>query len=242
MFFSDLNKLASIAYDEYRVGKNKSRPYSSSFSISVQCVDRSSYESGDLALLREDSPIRGKRITKMDISAYGPDGDEQRWRIRIEIGHGDYRGAGVLIEGRESIWVNGVMSKFNDLILAFAPQSTFVKRHWNLLCIFGALGIGCITYNIFGAVMRFVVQPSLEPESWRFRLFMQGIMSICGLSFSMPLVAKLSTLWPTIELATGPEHAQIERKRRVWLLNFTLLAIIPLIVNIVYDLFKAFVK
>jgi hypothetical protein len=156
----------------------------------------------------------------------------------------------VLIEGRDSIWVNGVMSKFNDLILAFAPQNTFVKRHWAMLCIIGALGIGCIMVPIIDAITRLTYQPDpnykpspmgmwLAAHSIAVPIVKHAMGSVIGFFVSAPLVVALRKLWPLIELATGPEHAQIERKRRIWLLNFTLLTIIPLIVNIVYDVLKA---
>jgi hypothetical protein len=53
------------------------------------------------------------------------------------------------------------------------------------------------------------------------------------------LIRKLQSLWPSVEIQIGPEHEQIERQRRIWVINVFVLAIAPLCIAIIFDIGKA---
>lgn len=247
--FEDVLKLSTLAYDEFLKGKNTDQDCYSEFSVFAVCSDNSSFESQDISLFQANSPLRNKRVTRIAISASGI--KPARWRLEIEIRQRKWADNYVLIRSHDGIWVNGFLSKFNDLISSFTPQNTFVANHEVLLRVLASLGLGCIIGPVIIEFTKFIANPDPNYIPSKFDLMARKfpivgysvinlMCSVIGIAPAFLLIDKLKDLWPSVELAIGPEHTQIEKKRRNWIIGFFLLVVLPLILNFVYDLFKVF--
>jgi hypothetical protein len=246
--FDDVFKLATIAYEEYRKGKSDENDSWSEFSLSTICDD-SSFNSSDISLLEKNSPLQNKRPLKISISAAGR--KPEKWMLEIELNQWEGARSYVLIESHDSIWVNGFLARFQDTVSAFKPQNTIVRDHTIALVILASIGFGCILSPFIIGFANMMTNPNPTYIPSHFDLLVRKypviyylvttlMSSVVGTFPGVFMVNKLKTLWPSLELAIGPEHTQIEKKRRNWILGFIVLVIIPLVVSIVYDLLKTF--
>ena len=244
--FDDVFKLATIAYEEYLKGKGDKDDYHSDFSLSALCDD-SGFVSADISLVGENSPLRHKRPVKIEISARGV--KPAKWTLEIELNQREGRYSSILITSHDSIWVNGFLSKFQDLISSFTPQNTLVANHLFSFWILTSIGLGYILHPILNGLVKLFAYPDPNhipsqielifrkvPFLWY--LFTHLSCVFVALGPAAWVVKPLKDLWPSVELAIGPEHTQIEKKRRNWILGFIGLVIIPIVVSILYDVLK----
>jgi hypothetical protein len=118
-----------------------------------------------------------------------------------------------------------------------------------LIGLSGAFAIGWLWMMLSGFLIEhiFHVKP-LEPQpAWvkwlePFEPFIfWGLALSVGLSPSFWLYDKFLALWPTVELQTGKEYAQIAWRRKKYGAAFVLL-VLPLLTNLIYDGIKALAK
>ena len=80
--FDDISKLTSMAYEEFLKEKDSEKDYFSDFSLSALCDD-ASFESGDISLLGENSPLRHKHPMGIEVSARGL--RPAKWTLEIKL-------------------------------------------------------------------------------------------------------------------------------------------------------------
>lgn len=241
-------KLSSLVHQEYLWAKEHDKH--SSVSYMAKCSDKSSFESEDPSIFNENEFLSSKRVEEINITynLY-----ESNSYINISLYHGgDYRNS-ITVRGTDSTWVNGITKKIEEIVCSFKPQNTTFKDYkWLFNIIFG-LSIGAIFLRM---IILIPFEPSKEPDpAWALALsnlfeqlpplilvFKYLLGLLVGIFPATILTDKLIELWPSIEIQIGPEHTQLEKKRRKWLVNVFVLGFLPLLLSLIYDIFsdKAF--
>jgi hypothetical protein len=171
--------------------------------------------------------------------------------IEVELDHGNSEGPWrnkVIVKGTDSIWVNGVIRTIQEILEGFTPQNTFVRRRRVLLTILSALGIGLVFMHVLTLSLSFIpIEPSSDlPNFTAFaaqhpfaaRIVVYLFFGVFG---SLPggiLTDKLQSFWPSVELQIGPEHKFAEKRRRIWLLGSITVGLVPLCLQLIYDIIK----
>jgi hypothetical protein len=203
----------------------------STFSVSVDCHDDSSFESGDMSLFADNSPLLIKRLEYIEISASGSKPAEWNLVAKFEREKGSIK-----ITSNDGVWVNGLLAKYQDLVSSFKPQNTFVKKYSFLIWI---LTTAACAYTIGSIAVKLGLMPSPTGDLSDKIFYTIPDLMLGGL-FAYTFIIILRHLWPSVELAIGPEHTQIEKRIRSGLGLFCILVIIPMATNFIYDLIKYF--
>ena len=215
---------------------------------SVTCFDGTEFESKAASIFDDESPIITKRVRSLNMTAYEfPPGV----RVHLELTHGHQwfsTDSYLAIQGKDAVWVKGVLGQLRDIVDSFAPQNSLVKRHKLLITSIFALGIGMIYWWIVSATH---AEPSQEPPSRLAKALVSLPLARFWLKYLLEyamgffpafiLVDKLSQLWPDIEIQIGPEHELREKGIRKWISGTVVLLIIPILVAFVYDFLKSVV-
>lgn len=249
----DLLKLAEVVYSEYKKSKKGEHK---SIKFVASCEDGSSFESEDPSLFKE-SPLTSKRITRVRMDYYNYVSGR---RLSIEISHEDndflssYDNR-VNLEGEDSKWVNGTLKSIEEIIEGFKPQSTIVKKNRWLLTILLGIGIGALAvYLIIAPLANSLSSSTSQSDTTNYDALIKFVQAypftlyvikylffeFFGFFPALFLVDKLCSLWPTVEIQVGPSHKLIEKRRRGWLGSAIVIGVIPLIIQLLYDLFKGF--
>ena len=240
----DLRAFATIAFEEFQRCKQEDKY--ASFSIRVVCENDTVFTGSDLELFEATSPILNHRVTSIKIDTRS---SSERYRIDMTFAHGSYSHTNYIqISGDNSLWVNGVLAKFHDVVNRITPQTRFFDRYFWLVWVLLSLGIGLLLFHPFIRFVALVTTPTTPSKldlainkseflQWVAKVIFSLVLGFYPAGF---LAAKLRSLWPVVELQVGPEHAFIERKRRLWVANAMALAIVPLMVSFIYDALKLF--
>jgi len=218
-------------------------------SFFAKCSDGSSFQSSDVALFSNDSVVARKRVESisMILSNYRTESKIEIALQHTEDNRGWYRNY-ASVEGTDSKWVNGNIKAIEEIIESFAPQDPVVLRHKWLVHTVLALGIGrlynYLTYPLVGffapSAPHWVVASGLffRGHPVAFYTLMYLSYYIAGFFPALYFFNKFQALWPSVEFQIGPEHSLIEKRRRLWLLNFFLVGVAPLLTSLAYDLLK----
>ncbi|HEY8036476.1 MAG TPA: hypothetical protein VIF37_12920 [Methylobacter sp.] len=217
----------------------------------AETFDGSEFQSADPSIFSDDSSVNRRRVKQIEMSYMEKNGNK---RISVSISHDGYWGRNsIKVSGTDSKWVNGTISQFEQIITAIPPQNTFFKRWNGFLLVIASLGIGAIILWLLSKVLLSAqIHPPQEPEGIASQVF-RYIASfpignyalkyffyyLAGWGPGYELIRKLLSLWPSVEIQIGPEHEQVEKQRRIWVINVFVLGVLPLCVAILYDIVKA---
>lgn len=208
------------------------------------------FEDSSPKIFSEDSPTSHHRISKIHIAYYEK---LQNKSIHISLMHGSIKGLSQIeVSGNDSTWVHGKVSKISNLIDSFPPQSVFLKKWQSIIEIVLFTGIGALFFNLVGIISNSEIwQAKTKPEGFLFDIFkiiynflpMRYILKYSfyyffGAVLGSEVFRKLHELWPSIELQIGPEHTYIEKKRRNFIVVVFFAGVLPLLVNVIYDILK----
>ena len=166
------------------------------------------------------------------------------------------------VSGEDEQWVRSIFVEISDIIESVASSTSFITKHPILCGYLVYLGWGFLVNSFIRLSIQFLskyfVQESFIesiditalkksflvnffslptvyiPLEWLFRLF-AGFF--CG---GFLIHEWLEGAWPTIELDVGPNHLKSAKKRRHHISFFVVVILIPLIIAIIYDVYKAF--
>jgi hypothetical protein len=245
-----VRQLAERLSDEYEAtAGDHDRP---DLSFSVACDDGSAFESSDVALFAPDSVVSKKRVERVTLLFRNY---PARASIEIKLAHGDSQhGNSVVVYGLDSTWVNGTLKQLEETIASFPPQNTFVARHTTLVTTTIALGLGSLfVWTVRLIVARAVGHPAVPATKDatdvlidRFPallyLIQYGFSYLIGMFPAWTIVDRLKALWPDVELQIGPEHSQIQKKRRLVLASVMVLGVLPLVTNLLYDVLRTWAR
>ncbi len=181
---------------------------------------------------------------------------EKGRNISVHFNHGDARYWNeVEVSGSDTEWVDATFQALKDSLDKVRPQDSWALRHPHLLLHLIALGLG--SFVIFGANLlgdalfskvtftipvphwlEFLRLPSLRPylylAGWGWRWLM-------GMVWGAHSVHRwLLNMWPSVEFDFGLPQLQTEKIRRGRLKSVVTLAVLPVFLQLGYDLTKAF--
>lgn len=225
----------------------------SNFSYEVTCEDGSEYSGKISSIFDKDSSVLLKRVTSISLSTYiyigtGYSYDDYA-TIKINIEHNRY--CRIKISGVDGTFVNGSLRRIENVFNSFEPQPVFHIKHKRLIRNIFALGIG----SIFFYALSFLPQPPHEDplKSTNPYIYWLGLLTntyygafllkyffLWSLGFIPAdiIYARLSKLWPNIEIQIGPKHLYIESRSRKIIFGLMTLIAIPFCVNLFYDIAK----
>jgi hypothetical protein len=139
--------------------------------------------------------------------------------------------------GRVENWVDGIVRGVENHVKEWKRQAGWPYNLWMWLFILPP-GIG--TSLLFTS---FVVAGMVSPRLGEsFLLFMNGLNFLVGFLPGAMLgglmLSKVRRLYPSVELLTGPEHAQEEKQRRKKLYWLVTVVIVPFLVGVLLELVK----
>jgi hypothetical protein len=186
------------------------------------------------------------------------------YSIHIELRHdphNDYDNR-IIIKGDDFNWVNGTIKKFEEIIDGFSPQNTFVKRNRKILQTIFSLSIGIIylvviliPIRLFNGIVGFSTDTDIELSAvgqvlidffvkFPIVLYFVKYFLICLLGYfpAKDLIKYLENLWPKVELQFGPEHKLMEKRQRSTVMNVLLIGVVPIILQLIYDVMENILK
>lgn len=195
---------------------------------SIDATDNSSYESQSPEIFKEDSIIESKVIKKITMRFNTIDNSKN---IEIQIVHSqknDNSENFILVSGDEPVWVNGILALFSDILNYTEPQSKYSNSlgfplfiTWLLFIIFYFRAFTDEIDRILYTWLRFAVVLGIP---------------ILSIVLFFVLYEYLNSLWPSIELQTGKEYQQIPSKKRKITLWWMGAIIIPVFLEILYEI------
>jgi len=202
------------------------------FSIlySVDANDGSSYESQNAEIFNAGEIIEKKVITRINIRLQTFDNSKN---IEVQITQSqknETESNFIFISGENTTWVNGIMAQFSEILSLTKKQLN--NNRWIDLSILPVT----ILFNIVYFRLFYSSIHKIKFE-WISLILIIGF-PILSITLFNHVAEYLKTLWPSVELQTGPSYLQIpseKRKKAKWVLSAIL---IPIIIGFIYDFFK----
>lgn len=138
----------------------------------------------------------------------------------------------IMVSGDESTWVNGILSRLNEILNNSENQSKFYFKYGG--------------WMLFALWLIFIIE--------FFRLFTfdrinSNLATILGIGVpistmigTINLHEHLKSVWPEIELQTGPNYFQFAYQKRNKIQWLMATIIIPLFLAVLYDIIKNYVS
>lgn len=211
----DVHRLAVAAEEQFQ---KKGHSY---ISYNVECSDGSRFESSSSEIFEKGSKSGNKRVDSIRFWLTSiDDGSKFHGRLR----HGNNYENYIEVTGPDSVWVNGLIGTFTDILQSSKPQEAFFYEYAKGVQFALALGIG----SVYNAFLDLVPGAPIENRpTWAihfgeflhsnplfFYLFRYFLGALVGWMPAKYILNKLQSLWPTVELQIGPEHVLIEKRRR----------------------------
>lgn len=197
---------------------------------SIDADDNSSYESQSSQIFESGEMIEKKVIMRINMRLNTFDNSRN---IELQLSDSlkdDTTTNFILVSGEDTIWVNGITAKFNEVL----NQSQKQVKAISVIEYFAFLAI--LFFNIVYFRLFYSNFEKMHSDFYKL-LFIVGIPIASMVGFSN-IGEYLKGLWPSVELQTGPGYLQIpmlKRKKLNWILS---VIIIPLLLGFIYDVLK----
>jgi hypothetical protein len=156
-------------------------------------------------------------------------------RFKINIKHSDSHSTPgyVIVEGKDSEWVNNTMKILRNFFSTCRSQSTFVKENKLIIVATTVLTLNFFLNNSIGLIaLKMHLFPKFAMMSlskdW---MFFTVILSLITLSPAFLIYQRLIKIWPRIEIQTGKDFRQIQREKRKKVLLLTSIIIVPTVIS-----------
>ncbi|KUK04518.1 MAG: hypothetical protein PWR26_1283 [Methanosarcinales archaeon] len=221
---SDIRELAKKVYEEYESDNESDRKR---INFILKGNDETQYESEDIEIFSDRGILDTRRIIGIEMTYFNYSNNK---RISIKLDHTvrDYGwGNSISVSGSNELWVNGIIKNFEGIISNWEKQVILPHKYgWFLAIIFmiifvGGIGLLCLNF--------------LSKLEWSIAFGFSFGISFWLASY---LVDELKKLYPIVELRTGPEHTQVEAKKRRKVYAIISIGVIPLIISLVVELIK----
>ncbi len=241
----DIRLLAQRLNNEYKEAQKKK--HHSSVTFQLKCLGGISYESDSVEIYDDGGPIDLKKTEVIQMTFYDYVLDRY---IDVLIKAGNYAGE-LSIRGTDKNWVHGNFTNLLEIIESIKPQDNLFLKYKDVILHLIAIGIGSSFYladslifrnipivpinSISEAILPFI--GFLQRNNWAAYLFILFLLWCAGIfTFAFPIRNWFLDLWPNIEFDFGPQHLNLQKKRRerIWIL--ATLIILPIVVNIVTSL------
>lgn len=239
--------VARVLLAEYEGLAEDEKP-KAQLTFTIRCDDGSSYQSEGIELLADDSVITQKRITNVTLSYFHY---PTKSRVEVALRHGSIEGT-ITVTGSNRKWVAGMQDALSGLFQSFRPQNNPFEKYSKWIGFAAAMGIGSILVFLISLLS---FEPPKEEDRQKYLWLTDALVAFpflkyvikysltwfVGMPWTSSLENRFSNLWPSIELQIGPEHLQTEKLRRNLLIQFSVLAVVPLLLAVIYDIAKAVV-
>lgn len=246
----DILNIGEIFLNEYKSAQKAGDH--SSIMFKINCVDDTSYESESINLFDNGGILDTKKIDLLEITFHNYMAEKY---INISVVSGGYYRNNLLVRGDDENWVRGIFTKLKEIIDSIKPQDNFIIRHKTAVLHVIAFGVGIFLRFLLLSILdinsgytkypsetvkiiaSFLVAHSylMFPLDW----FTSWVM---GISWAPLIRSWLLNFWPSIEFDFGPEHLKVEKLRRIRITMVFSIVIIPIVLEIAYDLVKYFLK
>jgi hypothetical protein len=198
---------------------------------SFDSVDNSSFESEQPTIFEKEGLIEQKLMNRINIRLQTFDNSKNIEILISSSQDDDPVNNFILVGGDDSIWVNGIVSRFSE-ILNLAKSRKSMNSQIDISTFLSLIAFNIIYYRLFYSSIQKIGNEFLK--TW---VLVLGV-SIGSMIFFQKLSEYLKTLWPSVELQTGTSYMQIPYQKRVKL-KWILSAIgLPLLLGLIYDLLK----
>jgi hypothetical protein len=242
----DIQNIAKIAWEEYSLVKDGC--LLPNFSSYVKCYDTVSYNSNEIDIFEDSSPIYNEEIKVIEISAVCQD----LLGIRIRLQHGYEKGdkdkiiniSEIEISSSNISKLRDIEGNFRDFLKGVQPQDNIIykTRKFVSWCIFIActisLGFLLDKSNTDQETLTFWEKAFTSISSFIGSLIVAGLFGgiIPVVLYSAFFVDKSLHLWPTVEFQINNHSPHLARKKLY--VSIIGLVIIPILLAIAYDVFK----
>jgi hypothetical protein len=245
---NDILQIAKI------IAGNRSSDDNSTFTITLNFADGTTYKSSSLDLLEKGGVIDLKPLSLVEFYYYYSDRTDKK-NIMFSAVHGGAYIDRIKISGNDPSWVHDIFTALHERINAVAPSGNWFTKHRTLSEFLLIMGLGSLLVHIIGGLSwlaflstdlpkdaienlkeNFILQLLLSTYIKFFILwFFRFIFGICALYF---IEEWFFSAWPKVELDIGPEHLKVEKIRRNRIKFFIYVVILPLFVTFIYDMIK----
>lgn len=199
---------------------------------SVDATDNTSFESQSNEIFSHNQVIESRNVRKIIMHFYTLDGSKN---IEIQIVHSlnnEDSENFILVSGDYPNWVNGILSRLSEVISLSENQPKFMLRG---LLIFIIWILFNVTYFrlFYNFINNNITNALLVP------IFILGIPIISAILF-FRLSNYIDSVWPVVELQTGPNYLQKPKDNRKKAELLFLSIVIPLFLALLYDVVKSF--
>ncbi|WP_454016136.1 hypothetical protein [Bacillus sp. Marseille-Q7846] len=205
------------------------------FSIKLNCLDGSSYESSTLDFFEENSIIDRKKVESIVVvfNEFNP-----RRQIDFIIHEGNTTVLNTLrVSGDDSDWVNHKFHHLKELINDVPPQENFILKHQKIISLLCSIFLGVASmfsvllfFSLINKWGFFYIESSSNKISFSSVLFNFILMCIpfC-LIWHSKINNMIKSLWFNIEFNFGPSHLQVQLNKRKAIFIIITTFIIPLV-------------
>jgi hypothetical protein len=227
-----IRRLAAIIDYEVLLEANHESGSNCYYLYSVDATDDSSYESQAISIFDEKELIEQKVISKVNMRFNLIDNSKnieiQLQQTNEEKNNGNL----VLVSGDDSIWVNGVITRINEIISLTEnqPKSEYWVRAFLI-----------ISWSLFMVMFCRLFWGPLVKINSDFAALLVGGLGILTFLGGNNLYDYIQTMYPMVELQTGVGYLQIPRNKRRILNLIVTTIVLPILLAVVYDVVKCFI-
>jgi len=222
--------LSGIIEGEVTAAASAGVPYYVAYTLDTQ--KDIAFESASPAIFTANEVTGNHLIQKIHMRFYTLDNSKS---VEVQFTHAisdAKQGNFVMVSGDNSTWVNGILSRLTAVVTGAEDQLRFNTTFRGLV----------VTALVVAGIVESFRLSSKYMAGFRNELFFS--FYIVALAFGciflgVRAVGSMDQLWPSVELSSGPEHLNgivRQRNRLKWIL---LTIVIPLLLSVIYDIFKA---
>ena len=238
LYTESIRELASLAFDviaqiHLQPGEAEQKPV-----VRMVALGPTVYKGSTLSMLEPGGPLDSKRIESLSIT-YGYWGDSQFTRFSLKLQHTARSSdeSSLDVSSIDPTWVAAALRRFEDRIKLLPP-----RRRVSKLQEYGAAAVIWVSFGLLGAGLGFLVatigrtqrhgQFDWNPVAVAFGAVLFGVCLFGGELAGFWAAEKLPSLYPSVEIQTGPEHLNVEKRRRDRLRRYAMLLAVPMVIGI----------
>ena len=234
----NIREIATILYEEYKKnsasddGKNR---WKYDIAFTLKSADGIQYQAEDIDVFNRSGLIYTRKITAIDMS-YSCTGKEY---IDVKLLHSYYdeyyMRNSIEIKGLGETWTNGMLENIKIAISSWKKQAIWPKM----------IKIPCsILLGLFfgWAAVKFIIEKNItiSDKQESAYIYLVCLIAIAGYFLGNHIFKNILRLFPSVELLTGPPHAQCEKIKRTKVAGLLAAYSAPFIVAIIIGILKRF--
>ncbi len=240
----DLKRIAGVFAEQARLAKQSDSYYRISYTIYFSDNSTIEYETPGLF---ESDAVQIKRPIKVEFYFHNAKSGRL---ISFDVAHGqeEYGNNFKVTTNNDEKWLNDNFTKLEKFVTGAKPSLlNWLTKHRYMLSIPLALGIGISVMSLFGLLFDFL-WPTQQKEflgdlyAYRVWLYLWIAFLIGTFGGGISLTNWILSAWPNIDLDFGADHLKVEKKRRGKIVWVATIIVIPIVLMIGLDIFKAIQK